>query len=142
GVSAQAELPETPLVINVDRGLYAWTPEQGTPTLLVSNSYFITPAVSPDGTEIAYSTYAPLTVDAIERTGGIGGGTMPMDVWLMNPSTGVSRPIALQPDDASFFTPGVEDYAFLRSTPAWSWDGLKLAWAENIYPRQQNQIVI
>src|SRR5690606_14724134 len=61
GVSAQAELPETPLVINVDRGLYAWTPEQGTPTLLVSNSYFITPAVSPDGTEIAYSTYAPLT---------------------------------------------------------------------------------
>lgn len=142
GASAQADLPETPLIIYADRGLYAWTPEQGTPSLLVSNSYFLTPAVSPDATEIAYTTYAPLTVDALERTGGIGGGTLPTDIWLLNPRTGDTRPLALQPDDASFFTPGVEDYAFLRSQPAWSWDGMKLAWAENIYPRQHNQVVI
>ncbi len=139
---AQAALPETPLVLLVDNNLYAWTPEQAAPTMLTMNGFIEPPSVSPDGTEIAYAAYAPLTIDAIQRVGGIGGGSMPADIWVMNPTTRQTREIAVQPENASFFTDGVEDYAVTRSQPAWSWDGMKLAWGEHFYPTEAQRLAI
>lgn len=140
--SAQSDLPEMPLVILANNSLYAWTPEQADPTMLTMNSFTLPPVVSPYSTEIAYTTFAPLTIDAIQRTGGIGGGALPSDIWVMNPTTRQLREIAGQPENASFFTEGVDDYAISRSVPAWSWDGMKLAFAEHIYPSHENQLAL
>lgn len=139
---AQDALPETPLVLLADNNLYAWTPEQAAPTMLTMNGFIDALAVSPDGTEIAYTAYAPLTIDAIQRTGGIGGGAMPADIWVINPTTRETREIAVQPENASFFTEGVPDYAITRSQPAWSWDGMKLAWGEHIYPTEAQRLAV
>jgi hypothetical protein len=140
--AAQSELPETPLVALVDNNLYGWTPGESALTQLTSTNYGLLPSVSPDATEIAYGVYAPITIDAVARTGGIGGGSMPSDIWLLNSSTGETRPIAVQPENASFFTEGVDDYAISRSQPMWSWDGMMLAWAEHVYPLQQNDVMV
>jgi len=139
---AQADLPETPLVMVVNGNLVAWTPEQDMPTMLTMNGYIELPAVSPDATEIAYAAYAPITIDALQRTGGIGGGPLPADIWVMNPTTRQTREIAVQPENASFFTGGVDDYAITRSQPAWSWDGMHLAWSEYVYPSGETRLMV
>lgn len=141
-VGAQAELPDAPVVILANNNLYAWTPESEFPTMLTMNGYIEPPAVSPDATEIAYAAYAPITIDALMRTGGIGGGALPSDIWVMNPATRQTREIAVQPPDASFFVEGVPDKALMRSQPVWSPDALKLAWTEQTYPGMERSLMV
>jgi len=121
-----------PLIILANYDLWAF---DGTAlTNLTYNGHITEAALSPDGTKIAYTAWSPISVDAFERTGGIGGGPLPADVLVLNLTTLEITTIAIQPADASLFTDGVEDSALLRSALTWSPDGSQLAWGEVHYP--------
>src|SRR5258706_13109526 len=59
------------------------------------------PVLAPDSKSIAYKSTAQLAVDAIKRTGPIGGD-LPANLWLMDTATGATIRIADQPDGAAF----------------------------------------
>lgn len=127
-----------PLIAKVDSTLYrlhegallrfdACMPQDGSEVIY-------RPFASPDGWRFAFLAYPPMVVDAIERSGGIGGGPLPADLWLCDIASGTLTQLAPQPADASFFNLDVPDKAVTRSFPAWSADGSTLAWTELNYP--------
>jgi hypothetical protein len=83
-----------------------------------------------------------MTVDAIERTGGIGGGKLPDNLWVIDPQTGDAYRTQDQPANASFFTEGVPDYAVSRSPAIWSPDGSQIAWTNLYYPEGNIELVV
>jgi hypothetical protein len=74
--------------------------------------------------------------EAIDRTGGFGGGPLPNHIWLCGAGIGGSELTlaGAQPPDASFFMPDVPDKAAIHSHAAWSPDGSRLAWTTLDYP--------
>ncbi len=78
GSHAQDHLP---LIILANDDLWAF---DGTAlTNLTYNGPITEAALSPDGTKLAYTAWSPISVDAVERTGGIGGGPLPADVLVL-----------------------------------------------------------
>lgn len=144
---AQSDNPAADLVVFVQGGnLWVWNVATGESQPITLNTQIRGIAVSPAGGAVAVLDWAPISYDAVERVGGIGGGPLPSDISLINYVTlEPGYTIAPQPEDASFFTPNVMDNAILRSTPVWSPDGGSLAWAEVHYPSftpESNRVMI
>lgn len=132
-----------PLILLADNDL--WLVEGTTITGLTSGRHIYGAALSPDGTRIAYNTHSQISIEAVERTGGLGGGPLPADIMILDVGSLESTAAALQPDNVSFFVEGVPDSAILRSAPTWSPDGMYLAWGEVHYPSfaaETNRIVV
>ncbi|MBN1965441.1 MAG: SH3 domain-containing protein [Anaerolineae bacterium] len=129
-----AAQPAAPIVLLADNDLWLWSEGGRALVPLTQDAHVLGVALSPDGRYLAYMAHAPLTIDALARTGGIGGGMLPSDIWVVDLASLQFTPVAVQPPDASFFTDGVEDNALLRSIPTWSPDGTEIGWAEVHYP--------
>jgi hypothetical protein len=96
--------------------------------------------LSPDGTRIAFKTWDRVSVEAVEREGGIGGGDLYGNIWICDLTTGTLKQAANQPMNTSLLTPGVPDLGVVRSIPSWSPDGTSLAWSELRYPIEGDAI--
>lgn len=132
----------TPLIIQAGGDFWAWDEAtQALRPLTTGGSHF-TPVLSPDGRRLAYTAYPDMVVTALKESGGIGGGPLPKDIWVLDMPDGVNFHIAQQPADASFFVTGVPDKAMIRSRPAWSPDGTWLAWTEALYPDWSIQLTL
>jgi Tol biopolymer transport system component len=92
-------------------------------------------SLSPDSTKLVYLSVPTEYLDGlnalIEREGGIAGNTDASNITLYDIATGETTTIGGQPDDASYFVEGQEDKYYVRGNPAWSPDGLQVAWTEN-----------
>ncbi|MCZ7546936.1 MAG: hypothetical protein M5R40_26970 [Anaerolineae bacterium] len=139
GTSAGAQ-EEAPAILLIDGDLWSWLPPNGALRQLTTWGYNHEPVISPDGSRIAYNSAAEITVAAIEREGGIGGGATPSNIWLMERATGEAFRVIDQPPDASLFVSGVPDKGVSRSTPTWSPDGAMLAWTELTYPEGEHRL--
>jgi hypothetical protein len=132
--SASAQPAELPLVVVMKGDLYRWY-EGDTSLYGLSNwGYNDEATVSPDGSLVAYHSYARVTVEAIQRTGGFGGGKGPGNIWVIDPVTGDGTRLIDQPADAVFLSDNGQDNAIIRSKPFWSPDGTKVGWTEIQYP--------
>lgn len=136
---AQDAIPTLPIVLNLQvygenggEDIYTWHEGDTAVTRLSTWGWNDELALSPDGRLVAYHSYARVTVDAINRTGGFGGGKGPGNIWVMDTVTGDGYRVADQPPDAAFLTDN--DKAIIRSQPFWSPDGMYLAWVEHDYP--------
>ncbi|MBN8591190.1 MAG: PD40 domain-containing protein [Anaerolineae bacterium] len=139
--SAEAQgTPILSLMLHASGDVWAWDGDRWQNLTQVGSIYEA--VVSPDGTRLAYTDFAPVTKEALQREGGIGGGALPTDVHLLDLNTLQSEPIATQPADASFFQPGVPDRIVMRGGLAWSPDGTQLAWSEYNQPDQSDQRVV
>jgi hypothetical protein len=141
GVQAQTD-DSAPLFMLIDNHLWSWTIESDAPQPVTDRGSIFHLSLSPDGTRLAYMGFADLTIDALQRTGGIGGGALPSDIWVLDIASGTITPVAQQPPDASFFADGVPDKAVARSNPVWSPDGTMLAWTEQTFPDFVDQLVV
>jgi hypothetical protein len=138
----RAQNASSPLVLLVSGDYYLWD-GSAAPKQLTNWGFNQDPSLSPDGTQIAYMSYAQITADAITRSGGVGGGEFPGNIWTLTPATANAERVADQPVDASYFIQNVPDKATVRSRPVWSPGGDKLAWTEFTLPNTQtNQIVV
>lgn len=127
---AAAQPLDPPIILEADGDLWAWAEGTSAPIQLTDSRFNFNPSVSPDGTTLAYLAYADISVDALEREGGFGGGELPGDIWIMDIPTGDALPVVGQPENASLAVPGVPDAGIARSAPVWSPDATRLAWSE------------
>jgi hypothetical protein len=142
GVTQAQTNDNAPLFMLINDRLWSWTIESDSPQPVTDRGSIFDLSLSPDGTRLAYMGFADLTIDALERTGGIGGGALPTDIWVLDIAGSDITHVAQQPPDASFFTDGVPDKAVSRSNPVWSPDGTRLAWTEQTYPDFVDQLVV
>lgn len=137
-----AQTPTDPIILWMDGDYFRYTPSTESMVQLTTWGYNRLPVISPDNTRIAYSSTATVAVEAIQQVGGIGGGDLPSNIWIIEIESGDGFRIADQPPDASMFADGVPDKFILRSTPAWSPDNTKLAWTELLFPQDTNRLAI
>jgi hypothetical protein len=111
---AQAQSDSAPIIILNDGDLWEWDMSSGMKQMTFWG-YNQQPVMSPDGEQVAYMAWSPITVDAVEREGGIAGGEVPGDIKVYDVASQQEIIIAEQPPDASYFTEGVTDKAVIRS---------------------------
>ncbi|MCC7447187.1 MAG: PD40 domain-containing protein [Anaerolineae bacterium] len=133
-VSAQ---PSAPLILNVRGDLWAWGGPGQALQRRTNWGYNKEPIISPLGNQFAYKSTATVAVEVIKRSGGLGGGDLPANIWVMDIASTNATRIADQPPDASLMTPNKPDKYIVRSRPAWSPDGKSLAWTELIQENNQ-----
>ncbi|MCL4251044.1 MAG: SH3 domain-containing protein [Anaerolineae bacterium] len=136
---------DAPVIIQSLNNLIAVNPNSGG---VIALTDFTAPAgasfaaISPDARFIAYNIIPPNVVETLNRVGGVGGGALPSDIWMLEIATGSATPIATQPPDASFLVDGVPDKGIARALPTWSPDGDALAWSELSYPGGAEQLMV
>jgi len=121
---------QAPIILLTNSDLQMWNAADNVLTPITQDGHVEGAALAPDASMIAFLAWSPISVEA----GGMGGGPMPADIWIFDLVTQQPLEVAVQPEDASLATEGVEDNALLRSTPTWSPDGTMLAWTEVHYP--------
>lgn len=133
----QAQDDEFPLTLWIRGDLYRVTALGMPPTAITGSGTISGPALSPDESRIVYKVAAQIGLDALNRVqseGFIADFDLPGDIYLLDIESGQSTLLAGQPDDASLLVAGVPDRATVRSTPAWSPDGSRIAWTEFALP--------
>ena len=126
------------LVFLKDGDLWKWN--GSTVTQLTTWGYNERPVLSPDGSRVAYNSWATITVETIAQ-GKQVMGFVPSNIWILDTATGNAVRAADQPPGASFWQDGVTDKVIMRGTPAWSPDGSQIAWAELLVPEGRYQLV-
>ncbi len=132
------------LILWVGGDLYRVT-DSLTAELLTDSGTISSPALSPSGEMIAYKQAAAVGIEALDRVqaeGEIADIDLPADIAILNLTTGTTETIAGQPDNASLFVEGTPDNAVVRSAPAWSPDGGRLAWTEFPFGAEVPRLVI
>jgi dipeptidyl aminopeptidase/acylaminoacyl peptidase len=117
-----------PLMLNIRGDLWVWMGPNAKMQQRTNWGYNQAPILSPNGEQVAYKSTATLAVEAIKRQGGMGGGDLPANIWVLDVGSTNAVRVADQPPDASMLT---EPHKYIvRSNPAWSPDGISLAWTE------------
>lgn len=130
----------TPPLLMLVNGADVWAYDETIGIRQITFSGFVDrPALSPDGTRIAYRDVAEIGVQALQVTGGLAS-ELPSDIVLQDLVTSVVTPLASQPPDATF-NAGEPARAIVRSSPAWSPDSTMLAWTEDLTPEDTRQLV-
>ena len=132
-VGGLAQGTTAPAYLWVRGDLYRLDPTALTTEPLTATGTVSNPVLSPEGTRIAYRQASQLGLDALDRVqaeGEIAEIDLPADIIVLDLATDEAATIATQPSDASLFVAGVPDKAIVRSAPAWSPDGQRLAWTE------------
>ena len=137
---AQARQADAPLVILLNGDLWQWTPG-GELQQLTTWGYNQRPVLSPDGSRVAYTSWAEVAVEAL-ASGQELPGTVPSNIWLLDVASGDGVRAAEQPGDVSYLVEGVPGRYAVRGTPSWSPDGMRLAWNELVEPNSQYQLVV
>src|SRR5512138_437455 len=114
--------PAAPLILNVRGDLWAWGGQGQALQRRTNWGYNKEPIISPLGSQFAYKSTATIAVDVIKREGGLGGGDLPANIWVMDAASTNAARIADQPPDASLMMPNKPDKYIVRSRPAWSPD--------------------
>ncbi len=117
-----------PLILYMRGDIWTWS--SGKLQQRTAWGYNKAPVLAPNGNQIAYKSTASIAVDAIKRLGGIGGGDLPGNIWLLDVATNDAIRVADQPAGASMMSPNTPDKYVVRSDPSWSPDGSALAWTE------------
>lgn len=147
GAAAHAQVQGS-LIVWVNGDFWAWSPgaDASVQTLFCTvdpQEEIVTPfRISPDGRYVTFNVWPVMVTDALERTGGIGGGELPSDILVCDLQTGALTRIAGQPENASFFQEGVPDNATMHGAASWSPDGTQLAWTEFGYPEVEMRLVV
>lgn len=131
GIFAQANA--APVYLWVRGDLYRVDPAALTTEAITTSGAVSSPALSPDAERIAYKQAAAVglaALDRVEVAGEIADFDLPADLVVYDTRADSAVTIAAQPDDASLFVDGVPDRAIARSAPAWSPDGMQIAWTE------------
>ncbi len=131
-VGASAQQAASPLILNMRGDLWAWAGPGQALQQRTNWGYNKEPVVSPLGNLIAYKSTATVAVNVIKRAGGLAGGDLPANIWIMATASTDATRLADQPPDASLMTPNKPDKYTVRSKPAWSPDGKGVAWTELI----------
>lgn len=134
-----AQANAAPLVFLKDGDIWKYAPSTGIVTQLTTWGYNQRPVLSPDGMQIAYNSWATLTVEGL-AAGQDVFGTVPSNIWVMHVDSGSAFCAADQPAGAAFFGADPGLYV-LRGTPSWSPDGSKIVWAEMVAPEFKMQVV-
>jgi len=137
---AEARQNGNPLVFLKDGDLWSWTPGASNFTQLSTWGYNQRPVLSPNGAQIAYNSWATITIEAI-GAGQPAMGLIPSNIWVMDPRTGDAFRAADQPPGA-VFNANEANNVVMRGTPAWSPDGTRLAWSELLAPEYRYQLVV
>jgi hypothetical protein len=131
-----AQTPELPVILLLDGDLYRWYEGDSSVQRLTHSGYIEDVSLSPDGSQVVYHAYDPVTVDAINRIGKLGSQRGAGNIWMMDAAKGEARQLVEQPADAAFFSRTTADNAIIRSKPFWSPDGTKVGWTEVEFPSQ------
>jgi hypothetical protein len=136
-VQAQQKLNPPIIMGNGAGDLWSWDGLKLTKR--TNRGYNGDPVLSPDGKKVAYTSLATITVDEINRSGGIGGGGLPSDVWVLDIATGRAERLQDQPSGALFVS-GRPGRWLSRSEPAWSPDSKAIAWIETLWIKGVNEV--
>jgi hypothetical protein len=137
GNTAAAQQPADPLIVNQCGDMWMW---RGVGNSFKQSTTWIynlfPPVLSPDGSKIAYKSYARVTADYLNGLkGGLGNYDAPSNIWILDPVTTESYRIADQQLDATWDVPETRatQKFILRSNPVWSPDSKSVAWTEYIH---------
>lgn len=140
-VRAQGLAVEVPVVMLIEGDLWSWIPSSGELVRLSTWGYNFKPVMSPDGTRIAYKSWAQIAKDAFDRNAPMNPIDPPGNIWVISPLTGDGERVADQPRDAVFGSPNGFDLFIARSNPVWL-SNTRLAWVELLIPAYRQQLVV
>lgn len=138
-ITTQAQ-STTPLIILMEGSLYTWSEAGAPPTPFpacqpTNNETIISAvSVSSDGLQISYLSQPQMVADAIAQFGGVGGATVPNNLWHCDLTTNTATLLSSQPEGASFMNADLPDAGVAHSEATWSPDNSKLVWTQLSYP--------
>jgi len=113
--------------------LWLYSDADGALRPLTTNAHLTFPVLSPDGTKIAAVAFDKLVLEETKRVGEEPGSYGPSNILVIDRATGAISVVAGQRPDATYRILRSEAEAnvyHIRSAPAWSPDGARLAWTE------------
>jgi hypothetical protein len=127
-----AQPPSDPIILLFDGDLWAWQGQDQPLVQLTDWGMNDQMVISPDGTRVAYTSFAKVFADWLHTVNGAGGFVPPENIWLLDIPSGQTFRIADQQPDAIYTGPDPTDLGrfTVRTAPSWSPDGQQLAWLE------------